>query len=94
MQSLFTLAVGLVMILPCVDDYHEIDLRTISYDVPSQEVSGAAEFCAKKKKLVCTLSAANARLGDCGRRCCCLLSVYLPHARTRVYTINIAHFKM
>ncbi|KAI1724531.1 SPFH domain / band 7 family domain-containing protein [Ditylenchus destructor] len=29
---------GVVLVLPCVDYYHMIDLRTHSYDVPSQEM--------------------------------------------------------
>lgn len=26
------------MVLPCIDEHHMIDLRTMSYDVPSQEM--------------------------------------------------------
>ncbi|CAD5229513.1 unnamed protein product [Bursaphelenchus okinawaensis] len=33
-----TMGPGVVMILPCVDEHHMIDLRTMSYDVPSQEM--------------------------------------------------------
>uniref|UniRef100_A0A0N4ZGI6 PHB domain-containing protein n=1 Tax=Parastrongyloides trichosuri TaxID=131310 RepID=A0A0N4ZGI6_PARTI len=29
---------GIVLILPCIDEHHTIDLRTMSYDVPSQEM--------------------------------------------------------
>ncbi|VDD90456.1 unnamed protein product [Enterobius vermicularis] len=29
---------GLVLILPCIDEHHLVDLRTMSYDVPSQEM--------------------------------------------------------
>lgn len=30
---------GLVFILPCTDEYTKIDIRTVSFDVPPQEVS-------------------------------------------------------
>lgn len=30
--------VGLFFILPCIDSYQNVDLRTISFDVPPQEV--------------------------------------------------------
>ncbi|TKR72197.1 hypothetical protein L596_019687 [Steinernema carpocapsae] len=29
---------GVVLVLPCIDEHHLIDLRTMSYDVPSQEM--------------------------------------------------------
>ncbi|CAJ0574947.1 unnamed protein product, partial [Mesorhabditis spiculigera] len=29
---------GVVILLPCIDDYKTVDLRTMSYDVPSQEM--------------------------------------------------------
>uniref|UniRef100_A0A0N5C754 PHB domain-containing protein n=1 Tax=Strongyloides papillosus TaxID=174720 RepID=A0A0N5C754_STREA len=29
---------GIVLILPCIDEHYTIDLRTMSYDVPSQEM--------------------------------------------------------
>ena len=29
---------GLFFILPCIDDYSVVDLRTITYDIPPQEV--------------------------------------------------------
>ncbi|KHN74561.1 Stomatin-3 [Toxocara canis] len=29
---------GVVVVLPCIDEHHMIDLRTMSYDVPSQEM--------------------------------------------------------
>ena len=31
---------GLFFIMPCVDTYKKVDLRTVSFDVPPQEVSG------------------------------------------------------
>lgn len=30
---------GLFFVLPCIDNYTKVDLRTISFDVPPQEVS-------------------------------------------------------
>lgn len=35
---------GIFFILPCIDAYARVDLRTRTYDVPPQEVSGAAPF--------------------------------------------------
>lgn len=32
------LLVGLFFILPCIDSYQKVDLRTVSFDVPPQEV--------------------------------------------------------
>ena len=31
--------VGLFFIIPCMDSYTKVDLRTVSFDVPPQEVS-------------------------------------------------------
>ena len=31
---------GLFFVMPCVDSYKKVDLRTVSFDVPPQEVSG------------------------------------------------------
>jgi erythrocyte band 7 integral membrane protein len=30
---------GIFFIVPCIDTYRKIDLRTVSFDVPPQEVS-------------------------------------------------------
>jgi len=30
---------GLFFIIPCTDTYSKVDLRTVSFDVPPQEVS-------------------------------------------------------
>ena len=30
---------GLFFVMPCVDSYKKVDLRTVSFDVPPQEVS-------------------------------------------------------
>jgi len=32
-------ASGLFFIIPCTDTYSKVDLRTVSFDVPPQEVS-------------------------------------------------------
>ncbi|XP_071484371.1 band 7 protein AGAP004871-like [Diadema antillarum] len=29
---------GIFCVLPCVEDYHKVDIRTVSYDVPPQEI--------------------------------------------------------
>ena len=31
---------GIFFIIPCIDTYRKVDLRTVSFDVPPQEVSG------------------------------------------------------
>ena len=33
---------GLFFVMPCVDSYKKVDLRTVSFDVPPQEVSEAS----------------------------------------------------
>jgi len=35
---LFIAAVGIFFVLPCIDTYTKVDLRTVSFDVPPQEV--------------------------------------------------------
>lgn len=30
---------GIFFVIPCIDSYHRVDLRTVSFDVPPQEVS-------------------------------------------------------
>ena len=35
---LLFLAVGIFFVLPCIDTYTKVDLRTVSFDVPPQEV--------------------------------------------------------
>lgn len=32
---------GIFFVLPCIDTYRKVDLRTVSFDVPSQEVSNS-----------------------------------------------------
>lgn len=31
-------SLGMFFILPCIDSYQKVDLRTVSFDVPPQEV--------------------------------------------------------
>ena len=40
---------GLFFIMPCVDSYKKVDLRTVSFDVPPQEVreSSSSVQCFK-----------------------------------------------
>ena len=33
---------GIFFIIPCIDTYRKVDLRTVSFDVPPQEVSSKA----------------------------------------------------
>ena len=35
---------GLFFVMPCVDSYKKVDLRTVSFDVPPQEVSSKCPF--------------------------------------------------
>ena len=30
---------GIFFVIPCVDNYRKVDLRTVSFDVPPQEVN-------------------------------------------------------
>ena len=62
---------GIFFVLPCIETYQKVDLRTITLDVPPQEVN------RKEKKRYLSifqlLPGFNSRLCDrvCG--CCCLL---------------------
>ena len=42
---------GVFFIIPCVDIYEKIDLRTATYEIPPQEVScrGTLYLCMQKK---------------------------------------------
>ena len=40
---------GIFFIVPCIDTYRKVDLRTVSFDVPPQEVKSAR--CSNKKKI-------------------------------------------
>ena len=44
--------VGLFFILPCIDDFKKIDMRTLTYDVPPQEVG--FHFCWGKSLIIMT----------------------------------------
>lgn len=35
---------GLFFVLPCIDTYRKVDLRTVSFNVPPQEVSDGTTF--------------------------------------------------
>ena len=35
----FIISSGLFFVMPCIDSYQKVDLRTVSFDVPPQEVS-------------------------------------------------------
>ena len=41
---------GLFFVMPCVDSYKKVDLRTVSFDVPPQEVSSLLEQVRSKSK--------------------------------------------
>ena len=30
---------GLFFVVPCIDNFHSVDMRTVSFDVPPQEVT-------------------------------------------------------
>ena len=36
---------GLFFIMPCIDTYKKVDLRTVSFDVPPQEASYFVSVC-------------------------------------------------
>jgi erythrocyte band 7 integral membrane protein len=36
---IYDVKTGLFFILPCMDEYKKVDLRTVSFDVPPQEVN-------------------------------------------------------
>lgn len=38
---------GIFFVLPCVDSYCKVDLRTVSFDVPPQEVSTNRNYTNK-----------------------------------------------
>ena len=45
---------GLFFVMPCVDSYKKVDLRTVSFDVPPQEVNSfnllVISYMKKSKK--------------------------------------------
>ena len=38
---------GIFFIIPCIDTYKKVDLRTVSFDVPPQEVRDCFPKCFK-----------------------------------------------
>ena len=42
--TLHTLFLGIFFVLPCIETYQKVDLRTITLDVPPQEVSNQPAF--------------------------------------------------
>jgi hypothetical protein len=50
---------GLFFILPCIDDFKKVDMRTLTYDVPPQEVTdlfNSPPYFIGRKYLRCILS--------------------------------------
>ena len=45
---------GIFFIIPCIDTYRKVDLRTVSFDVPPQEVSLATKSLAAARRLFTT----------------------------------------
>ena len=43
---------GIFFIIPCIDSYQKVDLRTVSFDVPPQEVR---DPCQKRRRLGCVI---------------------------------------
>ena len=41
---------GIFFIIPCIDSYNKVDLRTVSFDVPPQEVKKLFFSYLTKKK--------------------------------------------
>ena len=82
--------VGLFFILPCIDSYQKVDLRTVSFDVPPQEVVTNLGYvksifrlqsvvALKTNKQLSLSSDSDQRQCNCGSRCCCLLQNQWPH---------------
>ena len=44
---------GIFFIVPCVDSYQCVDLRTVSFDVPPQEVSSGCGWIIAKDNNIC-----------------------------------------
>ena len=44
MSYVLCFSIGLFFIIPCMDNYIKVDLRTVSFDVPPQEVSTALQL--------------------------------------------------
>jgi erythrocyte band 7 integral membrane protein len=42
---------GIFFVIPCTDSYQKVDLRTVSFDVPPQEVRKTESIAFQTKKL-------------------------------------------
>ena len=67
---------GLFFILPCLDTIQTVDLRTITFDVPPQEILTKDSVSVAGVQLNFTLLLFE---GDRGCRCCCLFQDFQPH---------------
>ena len=48
--DLFTsFVLGIFFVIPCTDEYRKVDLRTVSFDVPPQEVGEKCSILKKKQ---------------------------------------------
>lgn len=69
---------GMFFIVPCIDSYTKVDLRTVTFDVPPQEVYSNNKidlFLVLKLILIEILILDfNERFSNSSRRCSCLLS--------------------
>ena len=66
---------GIFFILPCIDSYKRVDLRTVSFDVPPQEVGSGLVFLHPLLYLTGSVPGLSHR--GCG--CCHLLQGVQPH---------------
>ena len=62
---------GIFFVLPCIDSYKKVDLRTVSFDVPPQEVLLLLTLVLPF--LLLHLAGPVQRLGHCCCGCCHLL---------------------
>ena len=61
---------GIFFVIPCVDHFRCVDMRTVSFDVPPQEVSGRQRN--NFSKLWNIFIDLVSRLGDSDCWCCCI----------------------
>lgn len=75
-----SLQTGIFFILPCIDAYARVDLRTRTYDIPPQEVSHPAlppkcvPVCLKLQEFFFNLGSNKGQCHGVGRRCSLLSS--------------------
>ena len=43
---------GLFCILPCTDSYIKVDMRTVSFDIPPQEILTKGRFLSSEKSIL------------------------------------------